>query len=53
MFNGDALIVCSCLAFRECQVAAWKDHKKLCDVMVAAQAEEAKSKAKENVAQTN
>jgi len=38
---------------RECQVAAWKDHKKLCDVMVAAQAEEAKSKAKENVEQTN
>jgi hypothetical protein len=42
---------------RDCQVAAWKEHKKLCDVMVAAQADDAKAgaaaKEKENVARAN
>ncbi len=42
---------------RDCQVAAWKEHKKLCDVMVAAQAEDGKAgaaaKEKENVARAN
>jgi hypothetical protein len=42
---------------RDCQVAAWKEHKKLCDVMVSAQAEEAKcgqtAQVQKNLAEAN
>ncbi len=47
----------TCVLHRDCQVAAWKEHKKLCDVMVAAQADDAKAgvaaKEKENVSHAN
>jgi hypothetical protein len=49
--------VTCCYVTRDCQVAAWKDHKKLCDVMVSAQAEDAKLGAKatekENLSHSN